>query len=139
MFTIIHLIIVMATIVEQGKLIIQHPFFVECLQKANNGDMSGFERLFYEVQSHCWEKVALETSRIYGVWHRGNHCDIKREIRNCPPPTNLDLRLPFVQPKQESRSQVFKISRKPIKVQVNNPNQLLLNFPEQIIRHLRIA
>jgi hypothetical protein len=118
----------MATIVEQGKLIIQHPFFAECLQKANNGDMSGFERLFYEVQSHCWEKVALETSRIYGVWHRGNHCDIKREIRNCPPPTNLDLRLPFIQPKQESRSQTVKMSHRRNKLKVHNGDQLLFTF-----------
>ena len=128
MFTIIHLIIVMATIVEQGKLIIEHPFFEECLEKANRGDMSGFERLFYEVQSHCWEKVALETSRIYGTWHRGNHCDVKREIRNCPPPSNLDLRLPFVQPKQKSRTQVFKTNHRHIRVQVHNPNQLLFTF-----------
>jgi hypothetical protein len=118
----------MATIVEQGKLIIQHPFFDECLEKANKGDMSGFERLLYEVQSHCWEKVALETSRIYGTWHRSNHCDVKREIRNCPPPTNLDLRLPFVQPKPQSRTQVFKTTHRHIRVQVNNPNQLLFTF-----------
>jgi hypothetical protein len=128
----------MATIVEQGKLIIQHPFFAECLEKANNGDMSGFERLFYEFGSHVWEVNSLAESRLYGQWHRGNHCDIKREIRNCPPPTNLDLRLPFVQPKQESRSQVFKLSRKTIRTQVNNPNQLCLNFTE-VIRQLRIA
>jgi len=128
----------MATIVEQGKLIIQHPFFAECLEKANNGDMSGFERLFYEFGSYCWEVNALNASRVYGQWHRANHCDTKREIRNMPPPTNLDLRLPFVQPKQESRPQVFKLSRKTIRTQVNNPNQLCFNFTE-VIRHLRIA
>jgi hypothetical protein len=138
LFTIIHLIIVMATIVEQGKLIIQHPFFAECLEKANNGDMSGFERLFYEVQSHCWERCSLQSARTYGIWHRGNHMTVKKELRDMPPPTNLDLRLPFVQPKQESRPQVFKLSRKTIRTQVNNPNQLCFNF-EGVIRHLKIA
>lgn len=129
----------MATICEQSKLILEHPFFNECLEKAKTNDMSGFDRLFYELSAHIWERCSLQAARTYGIWHRGNHCLVKKEIRDMPPPTNLDLRLPFVQPKQESRSQVFKISRKPIKVQVNNPNQLLLNFPEQIIRHLRIA
>ena len=118
----------MATIVEQGKLIIQHPFFAECLQKANNGDMSGFERLFYEFGSHVWEVNSLAESRLYGQWHRSNHCDIKREIRNCPPPTNLDLRLPFVQPKQESRSQTVKMSHRRNKLKVHNGDQLLFTF-----------
>lgn len=129
----------MATVKEQTKLILEHPFFKQSLQQAQVGDMSGFERLFMEISLHTWEKCSLQAARTYGIWHRGNHMTVKKEIRDMPPPTNLDLRLPFVQPKQESRSQVFKISRKPIKVQVNNPNQLLLNFPEQIIRHLRIA
>jgi hypothetical protein len=128
----------MATICEQSKLILEHPFFNECLEKANRNDMSGFERLFYELSAHTWEKCSLAAARTYGIWHRGNHMTVKKELRDMPPPTNLDLRLPFVQPKQESRSQVFKLSRKTIRTQVNNPNQLCLNFTE-VIRQLRIA
>jgi len=127
-----------ASIKEQTKLILEHPFFRESLEKANVGDMSGFERLFMEITAHTWEKCSLAASRCYGQWHRANHCLVKKELRDMPPPTNLDLRLPFVQPKQESRTQVFKLSRKPIRTQVNNPNQLCFNFTE-VIRHLRIA
>jgi hypothetical protein len=90
----------MATIKEQSKLIIQHPFFKECLDKANQGDFSGFERLFMEIQSHTWERCALDASRIYGQFRRANSCDIKKEIRDMPPPIALDLRLPFVSPKK---------------------------------------
>lgn len=88
----------MATIKEQSKLITEHPFFEECLKKAIEGDFSGFERLFLEVQAHCWEKCALDASRIYGQYRRANSCDIKKEIRDMPPPISLDLRLPFVKP-----------------------------------------
>lgn len=118
----------MATIVEQSKEIASHPFFKECLYKANSGDNSGFERLFYEIQCHCWEKSALEASRVYGTWHRANHCDVKRELRNMPPPTTLDIRLPFVQPKKESRLKSVKISHTKVRLQANNPNQLCINF-----------
>jgi hypothetical protein len=118
----------MATIVEQGKLIIQHPFFEECLDKANRGDMSGFERLFLELTAHCWEKCSLASSRTYGTWHRANHMLIKKELRDMPPPTNLNLRLPFVKPKQESSIHAFKTTHRHIRVQVHNPNQLLFTF-----------
>lgn len=86
----------MATIKQQSKLIIEHPFFKQCLEKAKNGDFSDFERLFLEVQAHCWERVALDASRVYGHYRRANSCDIKKEIRDMPPPTSLDLRLPYV-------------------------------------------
>jgi hypothetical protein len=118
----------MATICEQSKLILEHPFFNECLEKANRNDMSGFERLFYEMSAHIWEKCSLQASRTYGNWHRSNHCLVKKELRDMPPPTNLDLRLPFVQPKPQSRTQVFKTNHKHIRLQVNNPNQLLITF-----------
>ena len=86
----------MATIKQQSKLIIEHPFFKQCLEKAKNGDFTDFERLFLEVQAHVWEKVALDASRVYGQYRRANSCDIKKEIRDMPPPVSLDLRLPFV-------------------------------------------
>jgi hypothetical protein len=86
----------MATIKEQARLIIEHPFFKDCLDRANKGDFSGFERLFMEIQSHTWERCALDASRVYGQYRRANSCDIKKEIRELPPPILLDLRLPFV-------------------------------------------
>jgi len=123
----------MATVKEQTKLILEHPFFKQSLQQAQVGDMSGFERLFMEISLHTWEKCSLAASRCYGQWHRANHMTVKKEIRDMPPPTNLDLRLPFVQPKQESRSQVFKTTHKHIRVQVHNPNQLLFTFTVESI------
>ena len=50
----------MATIKQQSKLIIEHPFFKESLKKMNDGDTSGFERLLMETMLHVWEKVALD-------------------------------------------------------------------------------
>lgn len=118
----------MATIVQQSKSIISHPYFKHCLELAQNGDMSGFERLFYESLSHSWEVNSLNASRLYGQWHRNNHMVIKKEIREMPPPTNLDLRLPFIQPKQESRSQSVKMSHRRNKLKVHNGDQLLFTF-----------
>lgn len=118
----------MATIVQQSKAIIEHPFFKHCLELAQNGDMSGFERLFYEYGSHVWEINSLNASRVYGQWHRANHCDTKREIRNCAPPTNLDLRLPFVKAKKDNRSQSLKSGNKKNKVKVHHNEQLLFTF-----------
>lgn len=107
----------MATIKQQSKLIIEHPFFKQCLEKAKNGDFSDFERLFLEVQAHVWERVALDASRVYGQYRRANSCDIKKEIRDMPPPTGLDLRLPFVSCTEK------KIKKIKIDI-VNNDNQL---------------
>jgi hypothetical protein len=118
----------MATVKEQTKLILQHPFFKHSLEKANIGDFSGFERLFMELSLHTWEKCSLQASRTYGNCHRLNHCDIKRELRDIPPPTTLDIRLPFVQPKKENRLKSVKISHTKVRVQANNPNQLCINF-----------
>ncbi len=87
----------MATVKQQTKLIIEHPFFKESLNKIINGDTSGFERLLMETMLHVWEKAALDASRVYGQYRRANSCDIKKEIRDMPPPIALDLRLPFVQ------------------------------------------
>lgn len=128
----------MATICEQSKLIIKHPFFNECLKKANTGDMSGFERLFLEVSAHIWEKSALSASKTYGTWHRSNHCLIKNELREMPPPTNLDLRLPFVRPEPKKPTAVLKSIGKAIK-KMANPNQLKISFPEAIILKLKFA
>lgn len=100
----------MATVKQQVKLIIEHPFFKESLNKMNAGDSSGFERLLMETMLHVWEKVALDASRVYGQYRRANSCDIKREIRDMPPPVGLDLRLPFVS------KQVKKVKK--IEVQV---------------------
>lgn len=88
----------MANIRQQGKLILSHPFFKECITAASNNDLTSFERLFYEMQAHVWEKCALEASRVYGNWHKANHMDIKREIRHMPPPETLDLHLPIPDP-----------------------------------------
>jgi len=87
----------MATVKQQTKLIIEHPFFKESLNKIINGDTSGFERILMETMLHVWEKAALDASRVYGQYRRANSCDIKKEIRDMPPPIALDLRLPFVQ------------------------------------------
>ena len=106
----------MATIKQQSKLIIEHPFFKNCLKKAEKGDFTDFERLFVEIQAHCWEKVSLEASRVYGQYRRANSCDIKKEIREMPPPTTLDLRLPIV--KSETIITVNK-AKKQIKI-INN-------------------
>lgn len=118
----------MATIVQQSKAILEHPFFKHCLELAQIGDMSGFERLFYEIGSHYWEINSLNCSRVYGQWHRANHCDTKREIRNCAPPTNLNLRLPFVKPKKDNRSQSVKMTNKKNKLKVHHNEQLLFTF-----------
>ena len=88
----------MATVKQQAKLIIEHPFFKQSLKDANNGDFSGFERILMESMLHTWERCALDASRIYGQFRRANSCDIKKEIRDMPPPISLDLRLPFVKP-----------------------------------------
>jgi len=118
----------MATIVEQSRAIITHPFFHHCIELAKNGDMSGFERLFYEIQSHVWEINSLQASRVYGQWHRANHCDVKREIRHCAPPKNLDLRLPIVLPiKIEPVIHTINVS---VKEDINNRTQLLFTFVE---------
>lgn len=119
----------MCTIIQQSQAIINHPYFKRCLELAGSGDMSGFERLFYEVQSHVWEINSLQASRVYGQWHRANHCDIKREIRDCPPPNNLDLRLPFV-PKTIALPpklllKIVKLRPKPC---IENHPQLFLTF-----------
>jgi hypothetical protein len=111
----------MATIVETSKAIIDHPFFKHSLELAYNGDMSGFEKLFYELQSHVWEVNSLQASRVYGQWHRANHCDVKREIRQCPPPTNLDIRLPAVQVKRP-------LPCKKVEPQENKQEQLIITF-----------
>ena len=110
----------MATIKQQSKLIIEHPFFEDCLKKANAGDFSGFERLFLEVQAHIWEKVALDASRVYGQYRRANSCDIKKEIRDMPPPITLDLRLPFI--RTETIIIITKINEV---IQITN-NQLVI-------------
>lgn len=109
----------MATIKQQSKLIIEHPFFKNCLEKAKNGDFSDFERLFIEVQAHVWEKVALDASRVYGQYRRANSCDIKKEIRDMPPPVALDLRLPFV------RTETIIIITQIEEIKITN-NQLLI-------------
>jgi len=111
----------MATIKQQSKLIIEHPFFEDCLKRANEGDFSGFERLFYELQAHTWERWSLDASRIYGQFRRANSCDIKKEIRDMPPPTTLDLRLPFV----KREIQVTKVK---IKITIHEINNQLLIF-----------
>jgi hypothetical protein len=86
----------MATVKQQAKLIIEHPFFKKSLEDAKNGDFSGFERILTESMLHTWERCALDASRVYGQYRRANSCDIKKEIRELPPPILLDLRLPFV-------------------------------------------
>lgn len=118
----------MATIVQQSKAILEHPFFKHCLELAQSGDMSAFERLFYEVFSHSWEVNSLNASRVYGMYHRANHCEVKKEIRHCPPPTNLDLRLPFVKAKKDNRSQSVKMTNKKNKLKVHHNEQLLFTF-----------
>jgi hypothetical protein len=110
----------MATIKQQSKLIIEHPFFKESLKKMNDGDTSGFERLLMETMLHVWEKVALDASRVYGYYRRANSCDIKKEIRDMPPPISLDIRLPFV--KENLITKTVKIK----KITRNNTNQLLM-------------
>lgn len=111
----------MATVKQQTKLIIEHPFFKESLNKIINGDTSGFERLLMETMLHVWEKAALDASRVYGQYRRANSCDIKKEIRDMPPPTTLDLRLPFV----KNEPQVTKIK---IKITIKEINNQLLIF-----------
>ena len=110
----------MATIKQQSKLIIEHPFFKNCLKKAEMGDFSDFERLFMEIQAHCWEKVSLDASRVYGQYRRANSCDIKKEIRDMPPPTTLDLRLPFV--KSET---IISVNKAKKQITITN-NQLVI-------------
>lgn len=110
----------MATVKQQAKLIIEHPYFKDSLRRANNGDTSGFERLLMETMLHCWEKVSLDASRVYGQYRRANSCDIKKEIREMPPPTTLDLRLPFV--KSET---IISVNKEKKQITITN-NQLVI-------------
>ena len=111
----------MATLKQQAKLIIEHPFFKQSLENAQNGDFSGFERILMESMLHTWERCSLDASRIYGQFRRANSCDIKKEIRDMPPPTTLDLRLPFV----KREIQVTKVK---IKITIHEINNQLLIF-----------
>lgn len=88
----------MATIRKQSTLILQHPYYKVAVEQASAGDNSGMERIFYEVMAHLWEKCSLESSRVYGKFHRLNHMDIKRELRDQAPPETLDLKLPTPHP-----------------------------------------
>lgn len=124
----------MATVKQTSAFILSHPYFRFALQKMEKGDSSAFERLLLEYGLHIWERCALDASRIYGQYHRLNHCDIKKEIRNMAPPGGLDLRLPAVEvQKKEAIIKPIK-KKKPLIT-----TQLSIQFPEALIRQLKIA
>lgn len=86
------------TFKETANWITKHPFFKEALQKFLQGDPTDLQDIFTQCQIHVWETTARMAAKEYGRNKWGQHQDIREKIGQIPPPTTLDLYLPF--PKQ---------------------------------------
>lgn len=83
------------TIKQQIRFIIEHPYYQEALR-----DESCMEKLLFEVMFGVYGTVAGNCSRVYRMNKRMNGPDIVTAIRDIEPPVNLDVRLPFVVPRE---------------------------------------
>ncbi len=88
------------TIKGQTEAIISHPCFKEAIDQYISGDYRLMKHLLSEVQIHIWQKTALTASRVYGRNRWLDSCKILAEIRETPPPDNLDIRFPIPDKKE---------------------------------------
>ncbi len=81
------------TINAQIAYIKSHPFFAEAMR-----DEAAMDLLLFEVMFHTYSVASGNCARAYRVSRRMNGPQIVEAIRDCPPPCNLDLRLPIPEP-----------------------------------------
>lgn len=82
------------TIHEQIAKIKEHPFYAEALR-----DEAALSRLLFEVMFHTYTVASWNAYRGYRKASAAglNRPQIIEAIRDCEPPTNLDLRMPIPQ------------------------------------------
>ena len=78
------------TINAQIAYIKSHPFYKLALT-----DESAMEMLLFEVIFHTYTVASGNCARAYRQSRRMNGPQIVEAIRDCPPPCNLDVRLPI--------------------------------------------
>lgn len=107
--------------------ILIHPFTIEALNKYHLGDDKDLRFLLSELQIHNWLTVSKNCSNVYRQNKRLNSPIIFDAIKDIAPPSNLDLRLPFV-----IKTEVCKVVPMLPKVKLPKnfiiPNQLEFEF-----------
>lgn len=124
-------------ILQQIETAFNHPAFRLAIQSVKQGDESDLKHLFFEIMFHTYEKSTLNASRKYGAnrWMEQT-CKILEEVRNTPPPENLDLRLKIPSKRlflKEPKTETPPIVRKTIhmrRIILENPNQLTIVFQQ---------
>ena len=78
------------TITAQIAYIKEHPFYEVAMH-----DEAAMEKLLFEVMLHTYLTCSANCARAYRHARRMNGPQVVEAIRDCPPPSNLDLRLPI--------------------------------------------
>lgn len=122
------------TFKKQIEAIFEHPFFESAINKFITGDDSDLRHLFHELQFHVYDKATLNASINYGKHRWLNSCDVKKEIRNTPPPDNLDLSMQIPVKKTILNTAKFVDQKQSRRIgEIIVPNQLNLFIQVAII------
>lgn len=78
------------TITAQIAYIKSHPFYAVALR-----DEAAMEKLLFEVMLSTYLTCSANCARAYRQSRRMNGPQIVEAIRDCEPPSNLDVRLPI--------------------------------------------
>lgn len=114
-------------ITDQISSILEHPFAKEAIVKYNLGDDKDLRHLLFEIFTHTWLTVNENVLKVYRQNKRLNYPLIIEAIQECPPPTNLALKLPFVA-KIEHCKIVTLVPKIKIHKNYRIPNQLEIDF-----------
>jgi len=114
-------------IIDQISSILEHPFTKESITKYNNGDDKDLRHLLFEIFTHTWLTVNNNVLKVYRQNKRLNYPMIIEAIQECPPPENLNLKLPFVQIAQSCKV-VTLVPKIKLPKNYRIPNQLEIEF-----------
>ncbi len=128
----------MATIKEQIKYILSHPYMAVAIK-----DKDAMEHLLFETMYHVYATVATNSAKAYRANKSCNSPQIVEAIKDQEPPSNLDIRLPFVEatiPEQIIEVPVIQMAvvhtapivSVPNRVRIKNypnPYQMKIEFP----------
>lgn len=114
------------TIKAQIDALFRHPALPAAMDSYQQGDEIALRHIFFETIFHVYQKTTLNASRTYGTNRWLDSCEILQEIRDTPPPDNLDLRLPI--PEKKVIVEVVPV----IKIKVKKPTAVKHFSPIQL-------
>lgn len=117
------------TITQNTEYVLAHPFTKRAIKSALSGDFKDLKFIFDVLQIDTYQETAALCTRAFRLNKKENFPQVEEAIREVPPPTRLNVKLPI--PLPECIVITMKTKRGGHRMVLKNPFQLEIDFVQK--------